>query len=88
MVLDSSAVVAMIFAEPESLVFATAVQRGRDQAEAARDAYRRYGKGVHPARLNFGDCCSYALAVVSGEPLLFKGADFRQTDVQVVQLNP
>jgi len=39
------------------------------------------GKGIHPAALNFGDCFSYALAKVSNEPLLFKGADFSQTDI-------
>jgi ribonuclease VapC len=50
-------------------------------AEAARDAWRRYGKGKHPANLNVGDCCTYALARVSGEPLLFKGDDFARTDV-------
>jgi ribonuclease VapC len=47
----------------------------------ARFAYRTYGKGRHPAGLNFGDCFSYALAITSGEPLLFKGNDFSQTDV-------
>ena len=51
------------------------------QLELARDAYRRYGKGKHRAALNFGDCCAYALAAASGEPLLFKGADFIQTDI-------
>jgi ribonuclease VapC len=52
-----------------------------EQAEAARDAWQRYGKGNHAAGLNLGDCCSYALSRISGEPLLFKGADFAQTDV-------
>jgi ribonuclease VapC len=47
----------------------------------ARDAFLRYGKGRHPARLNFGDCFSYALAKRLGEPLLFKGDDFSLTDV-------
>ena len=54
------------------------------QAEIAREAWRRFGKGRHPAGLNFGDCFSYALARVTGEPLLFKGTDFPQTDVAVV----
>jgi ribonuclease VapC len=49
--------------------------------EVARHAWRRFGKGNHPAGLNIGDCCSYALARVSGEPLLFKGEDFAHTDV-------
>lgn len=51
------------------------------QALAAREAFRRYGKGRHPAALNFGDCFSYALAKVLDEPLLFKGMDFAQTDL-------
>jgi ribonuclease VapC len=54
------------------------------QAEIAREAWRRYGKGRHAAGLNFGDCFSYALAKVSGEPLLFKGDDFIHTDIAAV----
>jgi ribonuclease VapC len=54
-----------------------------EQAEVARSAFRRFGKGRHPAGLNFGDCFSYALARALGEPLLFVGNDFSQTDVQV-----
>lgn len=52
-----------------------------DQADAARVAYRRYGKGRHRASLNYGDCFSYALAKVSGQPLLYKGDDFTHTDI-------
>lgn len=52
------------------------------QALLAREAYQRFGKGNHPARLNLGDCFAYALAKARGEPLLFKGDDFRQTDVE------
>jgi ribonuclease VapC len=52
-----------------------------EQADLARRAWRRYGKGRHPAGLNFGDCFSYALAALRGEPLLFKGRDFAQTDI-------
>jgi ribonuclease VapC len=53
------------------------------QARVAREAYRDFGKGSgHPARLNFGDCFAYALAKVTGEPLLFKGNDFAQTDIK------
>jgi ribonuclease VapC len=52
-----------------------------EQAYLARQAFVDFGKGRHPAGLNFGDCFAYALAKVSGEPLLFKGADFRKTDV-------
>lgn len=52
------------------------------QARIAREAYRDFGKGSgHPARLNFGDCFSYALAKERGEKLLYKGEDFRKTDV-------
>lgn len=47
----------------------------------ARAAWKKYGKGRHPAGLNLGDCCSYALSKYSGEPLLFKGHDFSQTDI-------
>ncbi len=53
-----------------------------DQATLAIDAFRRFGKGRHPAGLNFGDCFSYALAKATGEPLLFKGDDFSRTDVK------
>ena len=55
-----------------------------DHARAARRAWRRFGKGNHPAGLNFGDCFAYALAEISGEPLLFKGSDFARTDVAPV----
>ena len=54
------------------------------QAELARHAYRQFGKGRHPAGLNYGDCFAYALAQSAGEALLFKGGDFTQTDVAVV----
>jgi ribonuclease VapC len=125
MVIDTSAVIAILLGEPEAQVFAEAIRDsavrlisavsaleasivietrkgpsgGRDldlllhranaevipftaeQFEVARNAYRKYGKGIHPAGLNFGDCCTYALARVSGEPLLAKGSDFPRTDV-------
>ena len=54
----------------------------REQVEAARRAWRRFGKGNHPAALNFGDCFAYALASTTREPLLFKGDDFARTDVE------
>jgi ribonuclease VapC len=54
------------------------------QAEIAREAWRRYGKGRHSAGLNLGDCFSYALARLTGEPLLFKGDDFTHTDITPV----
>lgn len=53
----------------------------QEQAKRARDAFARFGRGRHPARLNFGDCVSYALAQARGLPLLYKGGDFAKTDV-------
>jgi ribonuclease VapC len=53
-----------------------------EQANLARRAFQKYGKGRHPAGLNFGDCFSYALARALDEPLLFKGNDFPQTDIE------
>jgi ribonuclease VapC len=53
----------------------------RAQAVIARDAYRRFGRGNHPAGLNFGDCFAYALAKERNLPLLFKGEDFARTDL-------
>lgn len=128
MVLDTSAVLAILLGEPEanrllaavdaalfrrlsaaSLVEAAIVTQSRlgdpgereldlllnrmrvetvavtaEHATLARSAYRRFGKGRHPAALNYGDCFSYALAVALQEPLLFKGDDFSQTDVTAV----
>ncbi len=130
-VVDTSAVIAILFAEPDATELGTAlltfsrrrmsalahleasvvtlakkgpsgvaeldalVQAARleivpfdgPQALAARDAYKRFGKGRHPARLNLGDCCSYALARVTGDPLLFKGNDFSQTDLTAVPVS-
>ncbi len=128
MVIDASALVAIVLDEPERPALAVAIQRdltrlvsaatlleasmvveGREGADAAdsldhllariraeivavderqawvaRQAWRRYGKGRDAAALNFGDCFSYALAAVSGEPLLFKGDDFSKTDLAAV----
>lgn len=125
MVIDTSAIVAILFAEAEREVFnqkiASATTRlisapnlvecslviesrkqalGRAelelfvyeaeltvvafeqlQADLAATAWRTYGKGRHPAALNFGDCFAYALAKSRNEPLLFKGNDFSQTDI-------
>jgi ribonuclease VapC len=125
MVLDTSAVVAILLNEPErhrfirliatapvrqlsaaSRVETTLVIEGRkrdagradldlflseaeveivpvtlEQVELASEAFRRYGRGRHPAGLNFGDVFAYALAKVTGEPLLFKGEDFAKTDI-------
>jgi ribonuclease VapC len=131
MVIDTSALVAMLRDEPEAEQFEAAVEadpvllmstasyfetsiviEGRfgepggreldlwlhragvdlvsvhaDQAHAARLAYRTFGKGRHRAGLNFSDCFTYALAKISGEPLLFKGDDFTHTDVVAVRLD-
>jgi ribonuclease VapC len=54
------------------------------QAEAAVEAFRRFGRGHHPAGLNIGDCFAYALAKTTGEPLLYKGGDFGRTDITSV----
>jgi ribonuclease VapC len=54
------------------------------QADIARRAFMEYGKGIHPAGLDFGDCFAYALARDTGEPLLFKGNDFPKTDIPAV----
>lgn len=58
------------------------VEFGTEHYESAVSAFLRFGKGRHPAALNFGDCMSYALAATSGEPLLFFGNGFSKTDVQ------
>jgi ribonuclease VapC len=125
MVIDTSALAAIFFFEPEREVFlkaiigdtnrlisaATVVETGivlegrqgdsagrefdlfvvranlqvvtvdAEQADLARSAWRKYGKGRHPAALNYGDCFSYALAKISGEQLLAKGTDFASTDI-------
>ena len=59
----------------------TLAEEDAEQAEIARTAFRKFGKGRHIAKLNFRDCFSYALSKVTGLPLLFKGTDFSQTDI-------
>jgi ribonuclease VapC len=125
MILDTSALTAIFFGEPEAALYAQLIhdadrclisapnflelsiviegQIGPDagrqcdaffrragiiiepftveQAYLARQAFLDFGKGRHPAGLNFGDCFSYALAKITGEPLLFKGEDFKKTDI-------
>jgi ribonuclease VapC len=69
------------FIEQENIIIAPVTEA---QASIARTAYRKYGKGSgHKAQLNFGDCFAYALAKDMNQPLLFKGNDFSQTDVDV-----
>jgi ribonuclease VapC len=126
MVIDTSALVAILLREPEAEVFIATIAHGpkrlvsaftaleagivmeakkgesggreldllfhrakidivpltAEQCEVARVAWRKYGKGRHPAGLNIGDCCSYALAKCAGEPLLYKGKDFAHTDIK------
>ena len=128
MVIDSSALIAILFGEPEARGMAIAIdqdpvrlvssvsvfessivalarlgQDGCDEFDLlvsrldpdirpfgasdlglAKEAYRRFGKGRHPASLNFGDCFTYALSRASREPLLFKGEDFSKTDLKFV----
>lgn len=87
--LETSIVLEARFGEQGGLELDLLVQRleirvvpvDLDQVAWARHAYRTYGKGRHAAALNFGDCFSYALAKVTGEPLLFKGQDFSRSDI-------
>lgn len=65
----------------------TTVAFGEEHAAAALDAYSRFGKGRHPAALNFGDCCTYAVASLAGEPLLCIGDDFIKTDLLLASLD-
>lgn len=126
MIIDTSAIVAILRSEPDARVFASAIENAADrrisavnfvesavvidvsrnpiasrrlddffrvaqiviepvteqQARIAREAYRDFGKGSgHRAGLNFGDCFAYALAKATGEPILFKGQDFKRTDI-------
>jgi ribonuclease VapC len=125
MIVDSSAILAIAFQEPEASRFAAAIinaperhisavnwletmmvvesRAGTDAADGAllimgqlgvqplpfdtahmheaHEAWRSYGKGRHPAALNLGDCCAYAVSKIEGQPLLFKGSDFERTDV-------
>lgn len=127
MVVDTSALIAILFNEPDAGAFAAVIasalkrrmsavsaleaaivlecRKGADgvsvldellaaaqfeivsldeaQYLLAREAYSRFGKGRHPAGLNFGDCCAYALARHLNAPLLFKGNDFGKTDITV-----
>ena len=76
---DSSPILARIIQEFQI----TAVPFGEPHWREAVTAYERFGKGRHPAALNFGDCLSYATSRVTGKPLLFTGNDFPKTDVEV-----
>jgi ribonuclease VapC len=129
MIVDTSAIIAILQGEPEAAAFAKALagserrfmsagsylelsivmmdRRGpaasqaidaflagaliaivpfdEEQAILARDAFMRFGKGRHKAALNFGDCMTYALAKREDLPVLFKGTDFGETDIEVMQ---
>jgi ribonuclease VapC len=129
MIIDTSAIIAILFGEDDAEIYAEAITRadscrisaatfvetavvveaqtrnngGRqfdafirragiaiepvteEQAHIARQAFIDFGKGSHPAGLNYGDCFSYALAKAAREPLLFKGKDFAKTDVNAAQ---
>jgi len=87
MVLDTSALLALLLDEPEAEAYRVALEDDETRLDAghvaeARRAYRRFGRGHHAARLDFGDVFAYALARASGEALLFKGEDFSKTDVR------
>jgi ribonuclease VapC len=75
--LDVAGLVDQFLAE----IQATVVPFGREHVSIFFDAFLRYGKGRHPARLNMGDCISYAIAMAAGQPLLFVSGDFTQTDL-------
>jgi ribonuclease VapC len=99
MVIDTSALVAILLREPERRSFIEAIEAADsprmsvasievipvdgEQGHLARSAYSRFGKGRHRAGLNLGDCFSYAAAVSLGGPLLCKGDDFIHTDVLI-----
>lgn len=73
----------------DNLIYRTGIEivpADYDLVEVARRAWRRFGKGRHPASLNYGDCFAYALAKSRGLPLLFVGDDFSQTDIEPVRL--
>jgi ribonuclease VapC len=74
---DASAVLVELLAAADAVV----IEFGQRHWRVAVSAWERFGKGRHPAGLNFGDCLAYATALVAGEPLLAKGDDFTQTDI-------
>jgi ribonuclease VapC len=77
---DSRALVAMLVDQLALAVVPFTAAHGRE----AREAFLRFGRGRHPAALNFGDCLSYAVAKLAQQPLLFVGDDFRRTDLMVI----
>lgn len=77
---SSRAILSRLIEDLDLIVVAFNAEHGRE----AREAFLRYGRGRHPAALNYGDCLTYAIAKVAGQPLLFVGEDFRQTDLEAV----
>lgn len=82
MILDTSVIVALLLKEPGWEDLLDVLPFGEPGYVVAIDAYLRFGKGRHPAALNFGDCMAYATAAVTGAPLLWVGDDFAKTDVR------
>jgi ribonuclease VapC len=76
---DASALVEQLLVETRAVV----VPFGRDHISAFFEAFLRFGKGRHPARLNMGDCFTYAIAKIAGMPVLFVGDDFSKTDLPI-----
>jgi ribonuclease VapC len=79
---DSVATATARLAAFQVSVGARVISIGRAEQAVALEAHTRFGKGVHPARLNMGDCFAYACAKAHGVPLLFKGDDFPLTDIE------
>lgn len=77
---SSRAILSRLIEDLDLAVVPFSAEHGRE----AREAFLRYGRGRHPAALNYGDCLTYAVAKVAGQPLLFVGGDFRQTDLDAV----
>jgi ribonuclease VapC len=77
---DSRSLLALLVDDLDLAVVPFTAAHGRE----AREAFLRYGRGRHPAALNFGDCLTYAVAKVADQPLLFVGEDFRRTDLAAV----
>jgi len=85
MILDTSALVAVLYREPDAFLRRAGVviePVTLEQCDLARQAFLDFGKGRHKAGLNFGDCFAYALSRATGEALLFKGDDFALTDIR------
>lgn len=90
MIIDSSAILAIFFRDSgaeallSTILDADFAGIGSLHWQRAIDAYARFGKGRHPAALNFGDCMTYATAALARQPLLCRGDDFRKTDLELV----